>query len=373
MTSKSAPTVRELASALERRFPAAWAESWDRVGLIVGEYDTKIEGVYVTLDASAEAVDRAAAVHANVLVTHHPPYLEPPESVRACAGPAGTLEAALRKGVSVIALHTNLDRAPEGASALAETLGLTVAEPLESATEPVTLVVTYAPRGSADEVREAMAGAGAGRIGQYEGCAFVSEGTGHFSALEGASPLISDAGEGVDEVRLEVVAPASAVADVLCAARLAHPYEEPVILALDGVRTRGAARLGRVCTWHPAATLEDLTRHVAGTLGVACRVWGDATRIVDRIAVANGSAGSLIADASSSADTLIAGEVRYHDALTAVASGLAVIEVGHDASEWPLVAVLGQAVAEVLPANMRVTVESAHTGWWTMEGANVGG
>jgi dinuclear metal center YbgI/SA1388 family protein len=373
MTSRVAVTLRTLVSALEHRFPAAWAESWDRVGLIVGESDTDIEGVLVTLDASAEAVDRAAASGANVLVTHHPPYLEPPELVRACAGPEGTLEAALRQGVAVIALHTNLDRSPAGASALAEALGLTILGPLESATEPVTLVVTYAPRGSADQLREAMANSGAGRIGQYEGCAFVSEGTGHFAALEGASTSVSDAGEGVGEVRIEMVAPASAVADVIQAARVAHPYDEPVILALDGERARGAARLGRVCTRDTSATLADLARHVSDTLGVACRVWGDGARVVDRIAVANGSAGSLIADATRSADTLIAGEVRYHDALAAVASGLAVIEVGHDASEWPLVAVLGQAVAEVLPADVGISVESAHTGWWTMEGANVGG
>src|SRR5574340_1080976 len=111
--SSSGITVVELAAALERRFPAAWAEDWDRVGLIVGDVTARITGVLVTLDATAEAVRRAIESGANVLVTHHPPHLSAPEEVTACGGPAGTLEAALRLGVAVISLHTHLDRSPE--------------------------------------------------------------------------------------------------------------------------------------------------------------------------------------------------------------------------------------------------------------------
>jgi len=46
---------------------------------------------------------------------------------------------------------------------------------------------------------------------------------------------------------------------------------------------------------------------------------------------------------AAGADALVCGEVRYHDALDAAESGLAIIEVGHDVSEWPLVEVLGRA------------------------------
>ena len=93
---------------------------------------------------------------------------------------------------------------------------------------------------------------------------------------------------------------------------------------------------------------------------------------MERIAVANGSAGSLIGDALRSADTLVAGEVRYHDALTASAKGLAIIEAGHDATEWPIVRVLADAVREVAAGVVPVTEETPACGWWTMEGPNVG-
>src|SRR5574340_210138 len=221
MTSDVRTTIGDLAAALERRFPAAWAEEWDRVGLVIGDPSVPVEGVLVTLDATAEAVARASAAGANVVVTHHPPSLALPERVERSTGPDGALEAALRAGVSVLSLHTNLDRSPEGATALAHVLGLGVVSALESGTERVALVVTYAPEHNIEAIRDAMARAGAGRLGEYDRCAFVSEGRGYFTPMPGADPSVADDAHGVREVRLEMVAPADAAGRVLEAARAA--------------------------------------------------------------------------------------------------------------------------------------------------------
>ncbi len=371
MSSDRPLTVGDLASALDGWFPSQWAEDWDRVGLIVGEPETVTSGILVTLDATAEAVGRAVRCGANVLVTHHPPYLDLPETVAASAGPAGTLEAALRAGVSVISLHTNLDRSPAGASALTDAIGLDTVGPLESAAEAVVLVTTFAPAGAVDDLRAAMASAGAGRLGEYDACAFAGTGTGYFEPRDGARPAVAEGSAGAPEVRLEMIAPPSRAGAVLEATRAVHPYEEPVILAFPCTRARGVARLGRVATWRDGATLGDLAGHVSAALGVSCRVWGDAARPVGRIAVANGSTGSLMADALRQADTLIAGEVRYHDALAAAASGLAIVEAGHDTTEWPLVRVLAEYVRKAVGDAVAVTEEPPAAGWWTMEEPNV--
>ncbi|MDZ4166710.1 MAG: Nif3-like dinuclear metal center hexameric protein [Coriobacteriia bacterium] len=251
-------------------------------------------------------------------------------------------------------------------AALSILLGLDVVEPLEAGTEDVSFVVTYAPAIAADTLREAMASADAGRLGPYAGCAHLSDGAGHFTPDAAARPAVPASSDGVPEVRIEMVASRASARAVLEAARVAHPYEEPVIVAIEGVRARGTARLGRVCTWRDGATVGDLAAHVARTLGVSVRVWGDRTRRAVRIAVANGSAGSLIDRAASLTDVLVAGEVRYHDALGATAAGLAVIEAGHDMTEWPLIDVLARAVSEAAPG-VNVSRESARPGWWTME------
>lgn len=367
MPGEAPVTAGQLADALAWRFPLAWAEPWDHVGLLIGDPAMRVSGAFVTLDATAEAVARAHACGAEVLVTHHPPYLEPPARIAPGPGPAGTLEAAVRLGVAVISMHTNVDRSPEGAAALPALLGLDAEGPLESGVEEVSFIVTYAPGPVVDRLIAAMSGAGAGRLGSYEGCAFLSTGTGTFRALQGATPFVPDSGEGVDEVRIEMVCPRDRAPAVIVAARAAHTYEEPVVVAVDGMRPRGAARLGRVCTWHGDATIADIAAHVSRVLDVPVRVWGDDARAIARIAVANGSAGSLIPAALALADVLVAGEVRYHDALGAVSSGLAIIEAGHDVTEWPLVDVLATALGEVVPAGLKVRVDSRRCNWRIME------
>jgi putative NIF3 family GTP cyclohydrolase 1 type 2 len=369
MTSETVITAGALVRALEQTFVPAWAEPWDRVGLILGTPDTALTGVLVTLDATAEAIERATLAGANLVVTHHPPFLEMPERIEIAPGPAGTLAAALSSGVAVASFHTSLDRAPAGADALADTLGLTILGPLERSLEPVSVVVTYVPEDAAPAVRAAMAAAGAGRIGEYDGCSFESSGTGRFSPRAGAEPVAPDTGSGVPEVRIEMLCARSDTGRVVQAAAGAHPYEEPVVLATDGVRARGAARLARLCSWN-GGTVGELAAQVGARLGVRPRVWGDPAAAAARVAVANGSAGSLLGEALASADVMVAGEVRYHDALDAVSRGLAIIEVGHDASEWPLVSVLAAEVRTVCGSDLPVIAETPRLAWQTMEDAH---
>src|SRR5204863_6758821 len=90
-------------------------------------------------------------------------------------------------------------------------------------------LVVYVPETHADAVREAMGGAGAGRIGNYTHCTFTIRGTGRFRPEAGAKPAIGEVGklEAVAEERIETVCGADVLRAVLDAIRRAHPYEEP--------------------------------------------------------------------------------------------------------------------------------------------------
>jgi hypothetical protein len=91
-----------------------------------------------------------------------------------------------------------------------------------------TLVV-YVPQEALQRVLDAVFAAGAGAMGRYRECAFVSAGRGQFRPLAGADPAIGAVGEleYVDEQRIEVVLPSTLRAAVVTAMRAAHPYEEP--------------------------------------------------------------------------------------------------------------------------------------------------
>ena len=76
---------------------------------------------------------RALEAGANVLLTHHPVYIKAPEAFcppRFATRPqcSAALYEAARCGVSIISLHTNLDRSHEARVCLSELLGATARE-----------------------------------------------------------------------------------------------------------------------------------------------------------------------------------------------------------------------------------------------------
>lgn len=132
--------ISELELALFQRFPKEDAEPWDHVGLSVGRPDDEVRGVTVALDATADSVRAAAERGHNVLLTHHPVYIKAPEvfapNTPAFPSSSGTVYAAIEHGVSVISLHTNLDRSREARALLPALVGLTAASSLEFPEEP---------------------------------------------------------------------------------------------------------------------------------------------------------------------------------------------------------------------------------------------
>lgn len=109
--------VAEFERALLARYPKTDTEPWDHVGLSVGDPAAEITGVACALDATETNVRRAQEAGANVLLTHHPIYIKAPEAF--CPADAtrpqcsAALYEAARCGVSIISLHTNLDRSHE--------------------------------------------------------------------------------------------------------------------------------------------------------------------------------------------------------------------------------------------------------------------
>lgn len=94
----------------------------------------------------------------------------------------------------------------------------------------VKIVVTV-PENEADDLREAIGRAGAGKIGNYGHCSFSSKGVGRFMPQTGANPTIGQLGlpEQVAEERIEVICETTIAKAVVKAIREAHSYEEPAI------------------------------------------------------------------------------------------------------------------------------------------------
>lgn len=98
-----------------------------------------------------------------------------------------------------------------------------------SSSKGLFVLVVYMPVNSADQVKQAMFKAGAGKIGLYEACCWEAEGTGQFRPLQGSDPTIGEQGEitQVPELRVEMVCEPDCLEEVIRALLEAHPYEEP--------------------------------------------------------------------------------------------------------------------------------------------------
>ncbi len=100
--------------------------------------------------------------------------------------------------------------------------------------EQLDVLVVYCPVEQTQRVLTALFGAGAGVIGDYQECAFVSRGTGQFRPVRQARPSVGQLGEReqVDENRIELTVRRRLVPVVVAALRQAHPYEEPAFHVL---------------------------------------------------------------------------------------------------------------------------------------------
>ncbi|MDD6651351.1 MAG: Nif3-like dinuclear metal center hexameric protein [Eggerthellales bacterium] len=259
-------TVGELEEALLTLLPASHAESWDRTGVLVGDRDQEVTGVLVALDPTVAAIRAAVNLGCNVVLTHHPAFLDPP----AFFGPlapenpeAGSVVyEAVAAGVALMNFHTALDVSPRAQQVLPGALDLSLQGILEvTGTEPL--------RG----------------YGQ-----------------------ISQAPEGM--------------------------------------------------------TLGDLAKRAASALGGNPRVWGDPAMVAGRVVTATGASSDLTdLCLQAGVDCLVAGEVKYHAALSAANRGLGIIELGHDISELPLCEVLLSCLADLGFPQSLTHHFSQHSNW----------
>jgi dinuclear metal center YbgI/SA1388 family protein len=118
-------TVADILAVMERIAPKASAEPWDSVGLAAGHPDWPVKKIWVALDPLEDVLEEAARQGANLLVTHHPLFFTPIQSLNLASTLGRIVEMAITKKIAIFCAHTNLDKADQGVNAaLAEALGL---------------------------------------------------------------------------------------------------------------------------------------------------------------------------------------------------------------------------------------------------------
>ncbi|MCB0429511.1 MAG: Nif3-like dinuclear metal center hexameric protein [Flavobacteriales bacterium] len=111
-------TIGDVAACLEVWAPPQLQESYDNAGLITGDPAGEVTGVMVSLDCTEEVVMDAVSRNCNMVVSHHPIVFQGLKKFSGGSYVERALIAAIRNGVALYAIHTNLDAVPDGVNAM---------------------------------------------------------------------------------------------------------------------------------------------------------------------------------------------------------------------------------------------------------------
>lgn len=359
---KKVCTIGEMVDAMEEIAPTRLAESWDNVGLIVGDRARKISSVLLTIDYTPKVALEARQLGANAIITYHPPIFDAIKRVTS-DGKTHLIFDAVQNGVALYSPHTALDVVEGGTNdCLADALVLTERRPLKPKSDSNQVkLVTFVPENAVQNVSDALFDAGAGIIGDYTRCSFRLQGRGTFKGSSASNPTVGQAGrfEMVDEWRIETIVPLDRLEGVLEALRKSHPYETP---AFDLIQLASlpdpTIGLGRIGLLPESITAEMAINLLKRSLGID-RVLhaGDPKKLVRTVAVCAGACGGdlLSAAMGQRADLYVTGELRHHDALRAGSSGMNVVCALHSNSERRVLDHLRSKLAHRL-AGIEITV-----------------
>ena len=349
------PNVADIIKLLEVIAPLHLAESWDNCGLQVGELQWPVKQIRTALDPLPEVVGDAVDSGIDLLVTHHPLIFKPVKQVDFGSDIGDIIYRAAASHLSIYAAHTSLDNAKGGLNDfLAAAIGLENTRPLVPADgDGLYKLAVFVPATHVQAVTDVLAATGAGRIGNYTGCTFRTEGRGTFIPGKNSNPYTGkrDRMNQVTEVRIETVVEKFRLGRIVAAVEAVHPYESMAydVYPIEAREERmGLGRVGILAGETAMGAFADLVCEKLD-LSNDIRLVGDPQMKVLKVAVCTGSGSSLTGDfLSSGADVYVSGDIRYHDARLIEGAGRGLVDIGHFASEKIMVASVADALRQLL-------------------------
>ena len=106
--------INEITEFLNEFAPESFAESYDNVGLLVGEKNKEINKIMITLDADEAVVNDAKDKKCELVISHHPLIFKPLKRVVSDDSVSKTVINLIKSDISLISVHTNFDSVKSG-------------------------------------------------------------------------------------------------------------------------------------------------------------------------------------------------------------------------------------------------------------------
>lgn len=323
--------VKNIYDKINKLAPFSYQEKWDNSGLLVGDSDSKVEKILLSLDITNDVVSEAVNGGYDMVVSHHPVIFHPLKTL-SNEEPAVRLA---KNNISAICAHTNLDIARGGINdIIAEKLDAEIIDDTFdlSFTKDFYQLSVFVPVEDKEKVVKAMCNAGAGILGEYKDCFWSVDGTGSFVPLDGAQPYIGDVGkrEEVKEARVELVVPAEKRYDVISVMLEAHPYEKAAYNLFENKALVEKYGFGKVCRLKKSMSCKDFALMLKEIFGSTVIKYNETGKMISTFAYCSGGGGSLVDNAiERKLDAYFTGDVKHDQFIGAVNNGLALFDCGH--------------------------------------------
>ena len=106
--------LKNLIDQIETKYPTSLAESWDHVGLMVGDTSMEIHRIYLALEANESVIEDAIQKQADLIITHHPFLFKKINQVTTDDFKGRLIYKLIQNNLALYSMHTNFDIAFDG-------------------------------------------------------------------------------------------------------------------------------------------------------------------------------------------------------------------------------------------------------------------
>lgn len=322
--------VSDIIKRLEKKYPKQNAESWDNVGLLVGDNRQEVQKIQVSLDVTEKVIDHAVENNVDLIISHHPMIFSPLKAINNNSLNGRKILKLIKSDIAVYSMHTNLDSSPEGLNEyITELLGwkdtkIIDEEYLDMYKMSVFVPVEWYP-GVMKKVEESGL-----ELNNYGSVSFTSDVSERYVDIE-KETLHANKNK-----KIEIIGEKNKLYEILGNIKKIHPYDEVAyeIVKIENKYIKNG--IGRYCVLKKAKTIEEIISETKSKLGIDSLrlVSRDSKKQVKRVAIVNGSGMSFFKKLKRlKIDLFLTGDVKYHEGLDAIEEGISVLDIGHYESE----------------------------------------
>ena len=338
----------EIMNKLEESFPISLEEKWDNSGLLIGDKNSEITKVQISLDITDSVIDKAIENGSELIITHHPVIFETIKKINDSTLLGKKILKLIKNGINVYSAHTNLDSAKDGLNNyIAQKLlgkDIKVMDEKYDLTYKLSILVA---ENSLEEVVKIINKSQELELLEYKRNSYISN-------IAEKRIFNSDLVK-TDLYDIQITGEKNKLYSILNKLKEKSFVNESsfeIYLLENKIKT--GTGLGRIYKLETSVTFEEYIKFVKEKLDLDfVKIVKATDRPVKKVAIVNGSGAEFWKKAyDMGADVFITGDFKYHNALDAYEKGLNIIDIGHYEAEH----FFNEIIIKKLDDNLQVEV-----------------